>query len=118
MTADQIQALIHTLVLEGLLALWLTRRWPQAARPAWSQVLMVTLAASMITHPVLYALVRWRPEMWSWYTRLAVWESVVVFVEAMIYMGGLRCGLRRGLLLSLACNCLSLFLPMVVRALW
>ena len=79
---------------------------------------MVTLAASLITHPLLYSLVRWRPDLWSWYTRLAVWELAVVVVETGIYMGGLRCGLRRALLLSVACNVLSLFLPMAVRAVW
>ena len=118
MTADQIQALITTLVLEALLALWITRRWPEGARPAWGQVLMITLAASMITHPLLYALVRWRPDLWSWHTRLAVWESAVLVVEMVVYMVGLRCGLRRALWLSFACNSLSLFLPMGVRAVW
>ena len=117
MSADQIEALLHTLVLETLLALWLTRRWPAEARPSWRQVAMIALSASLITHPLLYSLVRWRPEMWSWHTRLAVWESVVVLAETLVYWRGLRCGLGRAFGLSLACNALSLFLPMAVRAL-
>ena len=118
MHPDQLQALLHTLVLETLLALWLTRRWPAGERPDRRTVAMIALSASLITHPLLFSLVRWRPELWSWHIRLAVWESVVVLAETLVYWRGLRCGAGRALGLSLACNALSLFLPMAVRALW
>jgi hypothetical protein len=118
MTEDQLHALLNTLVLETVLAIWLTRRWPAERRPASGQVLLFALSASLITHPLLYGLIRWRPELLSLPLRYAIWESAVVVVETAVYMRGLRCGFRRALGLSVACNALSLFLPMAVRAWW
>ena len=118
MSTDQIQAFVLTLLLEIPLALWLTRRWPAETRPHWTRVLLITLSASMITHPLLYGLVRWRPDLLSRTARIALWESVVTLVETLVFWRGLPCSLRRAFLLSLACNALSLLLPMAVLALW
>ena len=117
MSTDQILALVITLVLETALALWLTRRWPVEARPRWTRVLLITLSASMITHPLLYGLVRWRPDLLPREARIALWETAVTLVETLVFWRGLPCAFRRAFLLSLACNALSLFLPMVVLAL-
>ena len=118
MSTDQIQAFVLTLLLEVPLALWLTRRWPAETRPRWARVLLIALSASMITHPLLYGLVRWWPGLLPRTARIALWESVVTLAEALVFWRGLPCTLRRAFLLSLACNALSLFLPMAVLAVW
>lgn len=112
----QLQALLSTLVLEGALALWLTHRWAPDLRPSTGQVLMVATAASLLTHPVLWVVVQAGNDHLPIAAHIAVCESIVVVVETLIYRRGLGCSLRRAFQLSLACNALSLFLPMAVRA--
>ena len=118
MNPDQIQAFVITLALEVPFALWWTSRWPEDTRPHRSRVLLLALAASMITHPFLYGLVRWRPDLLPRNARIAIWESVVVLGEALVYARGLPSTLRRALGLSLGCNAVSLLLPMAIWALW
>lgn len=100
----QLQAFLLTLAIEVPCAVYLSRV------PDLRRVALLAIAASSVTHPLV-----WWLNTTSW-TRLLALELGAVVVESMIYFLGLR-DVRRALLLGLVTNALSFSVGLFLYAL-
>jgi hypothetical protein len=100
---SQLEAFLLTLALESLAAGVVMRLagWSTSAR-----LFGAVVVASVITHPVLWAVARLLPPTW-WWPAVTAMEVVIGVVEGGVLatLGGL--GARRGLVVGVAMNAFS-----------
>jgi len=110
----QLEAFLLTLALELLATLVLGRvvGWPMAPR-----VLIAVVIASVVTHPILWAVARHLPPAWWWPAVLAM-EVAIGLIEGVIVGVGGRLGLRRGLVVGVVMNAFSFGVGLLLAPLW
>ena len=110
----QLEAFLLTLALELLATLVLGRvvGWPMAPR-----VLVAVVVASVVTHPILWAVARQLPPAWWWPAVLAM-ELAIGLIEG-VFVGFVgRIGLRRGLVVGVVMNAFSFGVGLLLAPLW
>lgn len=111
---SQLEAFLLTLALESLAALVVLRvaGWPTSLR-----LFFAVVVASVVTHPVLWAVARHLPPGWWWPAVIAM-EVVIGVVEGGVLatLGGL--GTRRGLVTGVAMNAFSFGVGLVIAPWW
>jgi hypothetical protein len=110
----QLEAFLLTLALELLATLVLGRvvGWPMGPR-----VLVAVVVASVVTHPVLWAVARQLPPAWWWPAVLAMELAIGLIEGVTVGLVG-RIGLRRGLVVGVVMNAFSFGVGLLLARLW
>jgi hypothetical protein len=110
----QLEAFLLTLALEGAatLAVCGIAGWPRPAR-----LFVAVVFASVVTHPLLWAIARQLPPAWWWPAVLAM-EGAIGVIEGVIVgiAGGV--GLRRGLVIGVVMNAFSFGVGLIIAPWW
>jgi hypothetical protein len=111
---SQLEAFLLTLALEcaATLAVCHLAGWRRGLR-----LFAAVVGASVVTHPVLWAVARHLPPAWWWPAVLAM-EAGIGVIEGVIVgvVGG--AGLRRGLVIGVVMNAFSFGTGLVLAPLW
>ncbi len=102
----QTGAFALTLAIE--LPVVLAGAWASGApRAAWRWLPLVAVAASALTHPVLWLVDPWLAPHVDRGLRWGVLETIIAVVEGLAYAYAAGLGLRRGLALGFLANAVS-----------
>lgn len=111
----QTQAYFLTLAIEVPIAVGLAA-WRRLAPGRWRQVALASIAASSLTHPVLWLV---DPLLWDTFDTPARWgvlETAITLVEGAVYSLALAWRARTGLFVSLVANAVSFGVGVVIYA--
>jgi hypothetical protein len=110
----QFEAFLLTLALESAAALCVCgiAGWLRPPR-----LFVAVVVASVLTHPVLWAIARQVPPAWWWPAVLAM-EVAIGVVEGLVVgrLGGV--GMRRGLVIGVVMNAFSFGTGLLLAPLW
>lgn len=111
---SQLEAFLLTLALESAatLAVCHLAGWPRGLR-----LFAAVVIASVVTHPVLWAVARHLPATWWWPAVLAM-EAAIGVVEGVFVGVGGGVGLRRGLVIGVVMNASSFGAGLLLAPLW
>jgi hypothetical protein len=115
---SQLEAFLLTVALESAAAFCICAiaGWPRPLR-----LFAAVIVASVVTHPVLWAVARHLPPAWWWPAVLAM-EATISLIEGVIVgatvgvAGGI--GLRRGLVIGVVMNVFSFGAGLLLAPLW
>lgn len=105
---NQLQALLISLLLEVPLVVGIAvgLRWSRGRGPV-SRLLLVSLAATLVTHPLAWSSFHVLAPVSGYWPRVLLIEGAVALAEGFLYARFAGLGGRRGLLLGVLANAFS-----------
>lgn len=104
----QLQALLASLALEVPLVMGLAvgLGWARGRKPV-VRLLLVSLAATLVTHPFAWNAFRGLAPFLDYWPRAVLIEGMVALTEGLLYARAAGLGAKRGLLLGFLANAFS-----------